>query len=411
MGRDFMNAVGIDVSKGKSMVAAMRPLGEVALAPREFCHTEVELEKLIDLLLALGGETRVVMEATGRYHEPVVATLHDAGIYVSVVNPILVHDYGNNSVRRVKTDKKDALKIARYTLDNWDRLREYTPTDAVRQQAKLFSRQYDLYMKTNVSLQNNLISLLDKAFPGATKLFSSPARADGHQKWIDFVSVFWHCQCVCHMSEAAFTERYRKWCKRNHYHFSAQKASDVYISSCGHIITLPKNANTKLLITSAVAQLTAVSVSLATVKAELLRLAALLPEHGLVSSMYGVGDITGAQLMAEIGDVRRFTHRGALIAFAGVDPSTNQSGTYRAKSGPSSKRGSPHLRKTLFQIISAYLRRSPDDQPVYQFLDRKRSEGKPFFVYMTATANKFLRIYYACVKEYLGALEEISQAK
>ena len=68
-----MNAVGIDVSKGKSMVAALRPMGEVALLPQEFLHTEVGLEQMAYAILALGEDTRVVMEATGRYHEPVAA--------------------------------------------------------------------------------------------------------------------------------------------------------------------------------------------------------------------------------------------------------------------------------------------------------------------------------------------------
>ena len=79
------------------------------------------------------------------------------------------------------------MKIAKYGLDNWVDLREYTPMDTVRQQLKLCSRQYNLYMKTVVSLQNNLISLTDKTFPSVNELFSSPERADGHQKWVDFV--------------------------------------------------------------------------------------------------------------------------------------------------------------------------------------------------------------------------------
>jgi len=121
--------------------------------------------------------------------------------------------------------------------------------------------------------------------------------------------------------------------------------------------------------------------------------------------MYGVGEITGAQLMAELGDVRRFHNRGAIVAFSGVDPEVNESGSYQRESNPASKRGSPHLRKTLFQVVEAYLKKSPSDEPVYQFLDKKRSEGKPYYVYMTAAANKFLRIYYARVKEALNNLE------
>lgn len=238
-----MNAVGIDVSKGKSMVAALRPMGEVAFLPQEFLHTEVGLEQMAYAIIALGEDTRVIMEATGRYHEPVAAALHEYGIYVCVLNPLFIKQSGGGSIRKVKTDKADAMKIAKYGLDNWVDLREYTPMDTIRQQLKLCSRQYNLYMKTVVSLQNNLISLTDKTFPGVNELFTSPERADGHQKWVDFVMTFWHCDCICRVSEKAFTERYQKWCKRKGYHFRAEKALDIYASSCGHFTTLPKNDN------------------------------------------------------------------------------------------------------------------------------------------------------------------------
>jgi transposase len=397
-----MNSVGIDVSKGKSMVAAMRPYGEVSITPREVTHTLSNLETLGYELLGLGEDVRVVMEATGRYHEPVAAALHELGIYVCVLNPIVIKQSGAGSVRKVKSDKKDALKIAKYGLDNWTKLRQHTPMDTVRQQLKLFSRQYNMYMKTSVALQNNLISLLDKTFPDANKLFDSPTRADGHQKWVDFVTSFWHCDCINRMSEKAFIERYQKWCKRKGYNFSTSKAEDVYISSAGHFTTLPKNDNSKLLITSATTELTATRKVLMTVKAEVIRLAKQLPEYDMVLSMYGVGEITGPQLMAELGDVRRFENRGSIVAFAGIDPEVNESGSYARSSNPSSKRGSPHLRKTLFQVMDTHVKRSPADEPVYQFLDKKRSEGKPYYVYINAAANKFLRIYYARVKEYLN---------
>ena len=102
-------------------------------------------------------------------------------------------------------------------------------------------------------------------------------------------------------------------------------------------------------------------------------------------------------------DVRRFAHRSSLVAFAGVDPAVNQSGKHIAQSNPATKRGSPHLRKILYQVVCTYLKKSPANEPVYQFLDKKRAEGKPYFVYMTAAQNKFLLIYYARVKECLTA--------
>jgi transposase len=401
-----MNAVGIDISKGKSMVAAMRPLGELLVKPYEVIHTAGELEKLAFSLKKLGGETRVIMECTGRYHEAVAGALNEAGIFVSTVNPILIHGYGNNSVRRAKTDRKDAMKIAKYGLDNWADLREYTPMDAVRQNLKTFSRQYNLYIKTKTALKNNLVALLDQSFPGANNLFDSPARADGHQKWVDFVMEFWHCKCVAGLSEKVFTERYRKWCKKNSYNFSENRAADIYAAAAGHFVTIPKNEHTKLLITGAAAQLTAVSVTVEVFRAEMLRLAQSLPEFPVVMAMYGVGNTLGPQIMAEIGDVRRFERKQSLVAFAGVDPEPNQSGTHNPSSRPASKRGSPALRKSLFLVMSALLRTAPDGDPVYQFIDKKRAEGKPYYVYMTAGATKFLRVYYGRVKEYLNSLED-----
>ena len=406
-----MNAVGIDVSKGKSTVAILRPMGEVVQTPIDVPHDVASLERLAYQILALGENTRVVMEATGRYHEPVAQELHDHGIFVSVVNPLAIHGYcSGGTVRKVKNDQKDSLKIAKFALDHWVDLREYTPMDAVRQQLKIFSRQYNLYMKSSIALQNNLISLTDKVFPGVNELFSSPERADGHQKWVDFVTTFWHCQCISLVSEKAFTERYQKWCKRMGYNFSTAKASSVYTKSLRQIVTLPKNNNTKLLIQTAAKELTAMNELLAAVRGEMIRLAKELPEFETVHAMYGVGETTAAQLMAEIGDIRNYPRRSALIGFAGIDPEVDQSGKKNTQSNPSTKRGSPHLRKTLFQIMTIYLQHSPADEAVYQFLDKKRAEGKPYYVYMTAGANKFLRIYYARVKECMAKLEAPAEA-
>lgn len=134
------------------------------------------------------------------------------------------------------------------------------------------------------------------------------------------------------------------------------------------------------------------------------RLAALLPEYPVVMSMFGVGESLGPQLMAEIGDIQRFVGKQSLVAFAGVDPMPNQSGAKETRSNKSSKRGSPYLRKTLFVLMSVLLKLSPPDVPVYQFLGCKRAEGKPYYVYMTAGANKFLRIYYGKVRDHLAAL-------
>ena len=168
---------------------------------------------------------------------------------------------------------------------------------------------------------------------------------------------------------------------------------------------MPRTDTAKLLVEQAVSQLRAVSTALAAPRNEIQSLAASLPEYPVVMGMFGVGPALGPQLMAEIGDVRRFYSKKALVAFAGIDAPPYQSGQMEIRSRSISKRGSSSLRRTLFLVMSVILQRSPADEPVYQFMDRKRAEGKPYRVYMMASANKFLRIYYATVKQYLNSLE------
>ena len=302
---------------------------------------------------------------------------------------MLVHDYGNNSLRRAKTDKKDAVKLANYGLDHWLTLPRYVPEEDTRLMLKTCYRQYQQYSKVQTMLKNNLISLLDTTFPDANRLFTSPPRTDGSEKWVDFVAAFWHCECVCGLSEKAFTARYQKWCRKHGYNFSEDKALDIYASACGHFGVMPKTDTAKLLVEQAISQLQTTSAALATLKQEMQSLAASLPEYPVVMGMFGVGPTLGPQLMAEIGDVRRFHSKKALVAFAGIDSPPYQSGQMDVRSRSISKRGSASLRRTLFLVMGVLLQCAPMDEPIYQFMNKKRSEGKPYRVYMMASANKF----------------------
>ena len=112
----MLNAVGIDVSKERSTVAVLQPGGVIVYKPFDVPHKSRNLHDLAQYLGSLEGDTRVVMESS------------KAGLFVCTVNPHLIKNYGNNTIRKVKTDSADAKKIARYTLDNCAELREYTST-------------------------------------------------------------------------------------------------------------------------------------------------------------------------------------------------------------------------------------------------------------------------------------------
>ena len=101
----MITAVGIDISKNKSTVAVRRPGGEIVIRPFEVRHTSSDLKRLTAILKQLGGDIRVVMEHTGNYWRPVALTLKKAGFFVSVVNAMLIHDFSDNSIRKLKTDE------------------------------------------------------------------------------------------------------------------------------------------------------------------------------------------------------------------------------------------------------------------------------------------------------------------
>lgn len=407
-----MNAVGIDVSKRKSTVAILRPGGEVVAKPFDVPHLANDFHSLIQLIRSLDGQTRIVMECTGRYYEPVARELTQAGFFVSAVNPQIICNFQgqDNPLRKVKTDKADSVKIARYTLDSWAKLKQYSIMDEIRAQLKTMNRQFGFYMKHKTAMKNNLIGLIDQTYPGANTYFDSPAREDGSQKWVDFLDTYWHVDRVRNMSLNAFIDHYQKWCSRKKYNFSKSKAEEIYRKAKELIPVLPKDDFTKFIIRQAVEQLNAASKTVEQLRSLMDKTAAKLPEYPVVMEMKGVGPSLGPQLIAEIGDITRFMRREALTAFAGVDPGVNDSGDYSQKSVHASKHGSPALRKTLFQIMDVLIKTKPDDK-VYLFMDKKRSQGKPYYVYMTAGANKFLRIYYGRVKEYLASLPKDSDGE
>ena len=401
----MLNAVGIDVSKGKSTVAILRPAGEVVRKPFNVPHSVKNLSSLVSYVGSLEGETRVVMETTGHYHEPVLKAFLDAGIFVSAVNPSLIkrHDSDQNPLRRVKSDPADARKIAKYTLDKWEYLRQYSAMDTTRNQLKTLNTQCHFFMQQKVALKNNLISLLDLTYPGANSLFDSPVRSDGSEKWIDYVHSFWHVDCVRKIGLKAFTERYQNFCRHHGYNYQSGKPEELFNAAREIVAVVPKDPVYKQLILSSIEQLNTISKQIEEFRCTMNELASTLPEYNTVMSMYGVGPTYGPQLIAEIGDITRFEHRSAITAFAGVDPGVEQSGVMNHKSNRASKHGAPRLRKTLFQIMTTLLQLAPADDPVYNFMSKKKSEGKPYQVYMTAGANKFLRIYYGKVKECLAA--------
>ncbi len=396
-----MNSVGIDVSKEKSMVCILRPYGEVLLSPYEVAHTEQSISTLAKQIIELEGETRVVMEATGAYHLPLLLSLNQAGIFVSVINPLAMKKYASRSIRKGKTDKLDSIRIANYGLDNWYHLEKFTPSEAIYEELKILGRQYSHYITLKIGSKVALTNILDRTMPGIKNLISSHSEEPEKNKLNDFVEEYWHYDNITKKSESQFISAYCRWAKKKGYHANEAKARAIYASACKGIPTLPSSAaSTKMLVLEAVRVLKEVTKTLHSILTQMQKLASSLPEYGVVRAMPGVGEILGPRLIAEIGDVRRFHSGSALIAYAGIDAPPFQSGTFVGTKRRISKRGSSLLRKTGYEVMKCLKTVKPsNDAAVYLYMLKKESEGKAKKVAKIAALNKFLRIYYARVNQ------------
>ncbi|WP_296561311.1 IS110 family transposase [uncultured Acetobacterium sp.] len=396
-----MISVGIDISKEKSTVCILKPYGEIISMPFEIKHAEKALLELATMLLRFNEEVKVVMEATGIYHLPVLSYLQEKGIFVAVINPFEMKQYRNQGLRSVKPDKKDAITIANYGIDYWFRLRKYEVTEEIYQELKILGRQYSHYMCMRIECVQSLTHLLDYTMPGIKGLLKGWQDANGKDKLSDFVEAYWHFDNITKMSEENFINSYVNWAKEKGYHQSQNKAVKIYSLAKEGIPTLSAEMeSTKIMLQQAVSVLKQVNTTLTIILARMKDLAKRLPEYPIVRAMGGVGDVLAPKLIAEIGDIRRFHSGKALIAYAGIDAPPYQSGQFVGTNRKISKRGSSTLRKIGYETMRVLkTHRAPEDSAVYWYILKKEAEGKAKRVAKIAGLNKFLRIYYARVKE------------
>lgn len=396
-----MISVGIDVSKEKSTVCILKPYGEVISKPFEVKHTNSELYKLDEFLRRLDGEVRIVMEATGVYHLPILTFLCEKEYFVSVINPYAMKKYAkDNNFRGAKTDRLDSITIANYGIDKWFKLQKYKKNDDVYSELKFLGRQYRHYMEMHVTALVELTHILDYVMPDIKTELSSWSESNNKDKLCDFVERFWHCDLITAMSKEEFVDEYIAWAKEKKYHQNATKATKLYELASNGIPTLPSNTtSTKMLVQEAITVLRTIDSSLYSILTRMREIAKSLPEYSIVRAMGGVGDVLALKLIAEIGDVRRLHSAKALIAVAGIDPPPYESGQFIGTSRKISKRGSSTLRKVGYEVMRVLKCRStpPQDDAVYNYILKKEAEGKSKKAAKIAGLNKFLRIYYARV--------------
>lgn len=398
-----MISVGIDVSKGKSTVCIMKPCGEVLKSPFEMLHSMESILRLVKLIKSYDEEVRVVLEDTGHYHLPVVTLLVENCIFTCCVNALRMKKFCSQSIRRAKTDKIDAVHIAQFGLTYWEELSPVKPPNDVYRELKLLARQYYQTVSMLVKAKVNLSNLLDQTMPGIKDLMSdSPC----NHKLTDFVKRYYHYSHILEMGEKRFTDDYCKWAKKQGYRVYERLAKEILAVVQNGIPVLPNSPVTKAVVVEAVRVLHEIEISRDTILSQMQELAKSLPEFSVIREMPCIGDTLAPRIIAEIGDVRRFNNKHSLIAYAGIDAPPYQSGAFNAAERHISKRGNSYLRKTGYEIMQCLIQHKPIGDPVYDFICKKRLEGKCGKEAMIAGLNKFLRIYYGRVTELYKEIDE-----
>ena len=394
-----MIAVGIDVSKAKSTVAVLNSDGSIRAKPFTMHHTLSDMDAMVKYLNDLDESFTILMEYTGHYHYPVLKKLQEEGFPVCLVNPYQMKKYGDVEIHKAKTDKKDALRIAKYALEKSYMLTPYTSLEQKYEDLKFLSRQYNQRISMVSYTKTQLTNLLDETMPGITSLLKLKSRKPNECALLLFIKKYGSFDRVKAMGKSRFLSSYATLMKKSHDRYAPQKSLSIYELACDSITTRGDNDYIIAAQNQLVDLLAAVQNAADEEIAQMQNIAETIPEYKILRAMNGVGDRLGPIILAEIGDIRRFHSAKALNSYAGNDAPPYQSGQFESRNRHISKRGSSALRKACFEVMQALKLTKPQDDPVYLFILKKEQEGKPYNVAKMAGVNKFLRIYYARAME------------
>ena len=399
LGGITMIAVGIDVSKAKSTVAVLNSDGSIRAKPFTMHHTLSDMDAMVKYLNDLDESFTNLMEYTGHYHYPVLKKLQEEGFPVCLVNPYQMKKYGDVEIHKAKTDKKDALRIAKYALEKSYMLTPYTSLEQKYEDLKFLSRQYNQRISMVSYTKTQLTNLLDETMPGITSLLKLKSRKPNECALLLFIKKYGSFDRVKAMGKSRFLSSYATLMKKSHDRYAPQKSLSIYELACDSITTRGDNDYIIAAQNQLVDLLATVQNAADEEIAQMQNIAETIPEYRILRAMNGVGDRLGPIILAEIGDIRRFHSAKALNSYAGNDAPPYQSGQFESRNRHISKRGSSALRKACFEVMQALKLTKPQDDPVYLFILKKEQEGKPYNVAKMAGVNKFLRIYYARAME------------
>jgi transposase len=303
-----------------------------------------------------------------------------------VVNPLLIANYGKLSLRKTKTDKKDALVIAHYLLSHRETISQCSVSQGY-QDLRDVAREREFTGKMIAGIKNDIKRMLQSTFPELEKLVNVFSDTMLH-----FLKTYPSARLIVNADEKDLRQAFIHPDKRMRLVVKPEKIREAALDSVASIspakeMILPGKIETLVHLQHRLDELTTLMIRLCKAMAE--------EDLKIITSIDGINTKTAAPFLAELGDLSNYQSYKKIIAFAGADPSIHQSGKFQGNS-KISKRGNRHLRRVIYLMTFCAIRM---EGPFKQYFLKRKSEGLPFKKALFATAHKLIRVIFAMLQK------------
>ena len=350
------SVLSIDVANGKSEVLLITEYGEVLIEPYEVKHCLSEFNLLKEKIDNFNlNDLTIFMESTSTYHLPIQRFFTKNNYNVQVINPILGKNNTRN-LRKTKTDIEDCYNLADLFFKNTVKIHTKNMNDIYSSMIEL-SRQEKHLTESLVRSKNRFKQIIANAFPEYIKCFT--ANDIFGKTSLNFIKEFPHADIIKEKRIDALANNLYKssknGCSYNKCLSKAKKIKELVNNSYPGIDVDSYEVNNLINIVDVISYN---GSKLNDVKQDIVKLARQTPYFNIINSIYGIGETSTAQIIAELGDINRFENIKQLNAFCGLDPTIIQSGKSINYHGPISKRGNRNARKILFITCCSIIRAS-----------------------------------------------------
>lgn len=402
---NFLNdfVVGVDVSSKSSVITILMPGGETYGKKISITNDLTGFNKLLLILNDISENfskvPKIFMESTGLYHLPILNYFSKNNFECYVINPIYTKNFAKQSIRKVKNDKVDSLRIAQLAQSPTFSNESFFDEDTFL--LKKLCREYDSLVDHRAQYKKKISSLLNLVFPGFNEIFSDTFSAlplailSKYPTYIDFLSAS-KSDVVTIMTDTV-----------NHsLEWADKKYTLVYaIAKEAEMLKLPTTClGTEL--SCFIDIIKSFSKSINDLKEQILIFYKQIPNFEdnakLLCTHPEVGLLSAISLLAEIGAIKNFSSAKKLVAFLGVDTSVSQSGAFTSTHNKLTKRGSNLARKILYNLSIASIKTLRNGAPANSVLlayYKKLTTSKPKKIAICAIMHKLINHFFAILRD------------